>query len=257
MKNTMERNWEYAVAEAASQNISQEFLDLDISDVILPDSLTERVAKLFEEEAARLLARKRLIRRRVAAIIIAAVVAALTACICIPTIREKLYRIVITYHDKYFSYKSEPMDTDEPDSFVTDGSSESRDTATADTESAPTTETTEPAFVKKTPSYLPEGYVLGQDLSNEVVTHILFFNASTCALIQYEQYPAGTSQYKSNFEGTKVEKIDINGHSGMIAVTSVDNNNATVLFWNDGQYDYFINSPLSVDETIKIANSIT
>ncbi|MBE6621648.1 MAG: DUF4367 domain-containing protein [Ruminococcaceae bacterium] len=232
--------WEYAVAQAACQSMAGAVLEMDVSDVVIPDSLQERVSKLFHEEAQRL-ARRRLIRRRVAIAIVAAVVAALTACMVIPGIREKLYQIVVTDHDRYFSYQSKLMDVDEGDG----GGAATSDNVTAT------------PFVRKMPSYLPEGYVLHENLQKSLMVRTFFLNPKTGSILCYEQYPVGTSQYLFNSKGVDVETILIDGHPGIMTTIETNGVRHVTLLWNDDRYDYYIHAPLSVDETVKIAESIS
>jgi len=103
MNKVLHNHWEKAVAGMACESIAREILEMDVSDVVISDELTERVSKLFADEAARRARRKTLNRRRIVIIAVAAVLLLLTACVAITAIRQKSYNIILTYYDKYFS----------------------------------------------------------------------------------------------------------------------------------------------------------
>ena len=255
MKKTFNHNWERAVAQKACQSIAEKILEMDVSDVEISQDLSERVAKLIAEESAHLNARKRFLRKRIAIAVIAAVVAALTACMSIPTIREKLYEIVITYHDKYFTYKSEPIDTGETeaDTFTT---SDNGDTEPLSTESTPSTESPSAEFVTKRPTYIPEGYELYMDLSTDLTTHIIFFNTHDGSMVSYEQYFVGKGIYDFDYDEVDLNEISIGKYKGFVTIKLTESVEEVSLLWNDGVYDYFVNAALSLEETLKIAESI-
>ena len=253
--NNANSNWECDVARIACHNIAKKIIDMDVSDIEIPRVLSERVAKLITEESAHLNARKRLLRKRIAIAVIAAIVVALTACMSIPAIREKLYEIVITYHDKYFTYKSEPDDTEdaETDTLTT---GESRDTESITDDPLLSTDGSGTDFVTRRPSHIPEGYELYMDLSVELTTYLIYLNANDGSMITYEQNFIGAGIYDFDNEDVELTEILVNGYQGFSAIKLMEAVQEVSLLWNDGVYDYFINASLSLEETIKIAESI-
>jgi hypothetical protein len=219
-------------------------LALDVSDVCISDELQSRAEELFEKE--RIVARKRSIRRRIVAIAIAAVLLALTACMTIPTVREKLYKIVITYCDEYFSYKSEPVETDE----VT------QPAAGADTQEAAMEDSLGSVFEKRLPTYLPEGFEVIGDSSTTVLTCIDYGHSLDGTTICYEQSLIGTKRYEANSEHVQIQEIQIDGNDGVATFESAHECIEITMLWNDGIYDYYLRSTLSLEETLKIAQSI-
>jgi hypothetical protein len=250
MNKTNQKNWEWEVSRIACQNIAQKVLALDVSDVCISDELQSRAEELFEKE--RIVARKRSIRRRVAAILIAAALLALTACMSIPTVREKLYKIVITYYDEFFSYKSEPIETDEATKPVT----ETDAGCVTDTQGVVTTEPIETAFERRLPAYLPKGFDAIKDSSTSALICIDYGNFLDNTMICYEQSLIGTTTYKINSEYAQIQEVLINGNEGIVARKVTDDHVLITLVWNDGIYDYRIDTTLTLDETIKLAESV-
>ena len=87
MNQTAER-WEKEVARLAVLRLAREARAEDLSEIVIPDGLRTRVEGLLKSERERLARQK--IHRRAAVILIAALLAALTACMSIPAVREKL-----------------------------------------------------------------------------------------------------------------------------------------------------------------------
>lgn len=250
MNKTQQHNWEWEVSRIACHNMAKSVLALDVSDVCISDGLQSRAEELFAKE--KIVARKRSIRRRVVAILIAAVLLALTACMAIPTVREKLYKIVLTYYDEYFSYKSEPVETGE----VTQPATEAATDHVTETQEAATTEPSKFVFEKRLPTYLPDGYEMIGDSSTSALTCIDYGNFLDGTMICYEQSLIGTTTYEINSENAQIQEVLIRGNQGFAAVEAIEDYIEITLVWNDGVYDYRIDATLTLDETIKIAESI-
>lgn len=250
MNKTQQHNWEWEVSRIACHNMAQKVLALDVSDVVISDALQNRVDKLLAKERAT--ARKRLIRRRVVAVLIAAALLALTACMSIPTVREKLYKIVITYYDEFFSYMSVPVETDEVTQPITEVDSD----PVNETHRSETTKPNEFVFEKRLPSYLPAGYELYMDDSAAQVVRLYYFNADAGSIVQYEQSVIGTTKYEVNSENAQIQKTLIHGNEGIVSIKVTEDCTEITLVWNDGIYDYSIDTTLTLEETIKIAESI-
>ncbi len=261
MNNQGYSNWEKDVSKLACEKIAKAFLETDISDVVISDRARERAEKIFADAEAETIIKRRATRRRVAIILVAAIISALTACIAIPKVREKLYEIVITYHDKYLSVQSEPVTnetTEETDSFViaNETYADSSDNDTADSTAGATVSLSDNEFVKRIPTYIPEGYELFLDDSTNNSVGIDYFNISNGSMINYQQTPIGVLANYIDSEDSSLESIKISEFSGIYTIKTFNDNIKLTLFWNDSAYDYLIESTLSLDELIKIAESI-
>ncbi len=235
------KHWEKEAAGVAVRMMAEEVLAEDVSDVVISEALQARVGKLFAEERARKSQRRKTIGRRVAVVLIAAVLVALTACMSISEIREKIIEFVITYQEKFFSYKSETASGKE------DLSGESVGASVLGLEGS---------FVRREPAYLPEGFEMLRDESNQHSVSIYYGNPADGSMITYEQSPIGTLEYYGDSEGVDLTTISVNGYSGVVAIKEIDNNQRIAIFWNDGVFDYSINTTISIEETQKIAESV-
>jgi len=245
--NKTQHDWEWEVSRLVCQKMAQETLSLDVSESEISDALQSRVEALFASERAA--TRKRSIRRRVVTVLIAAVLLALTACMSIPAIRDKIVRIVVTYYEEFFSCQSEPAVTD--------------DVTLPETEADPERATALPGvvmlgntFEARFPTYLPEGYEVYRNGSTNQTTHIYYWNANSGAAIFYQQNPVCRKKYKINAENAQIQEVWINGNQGIAARKSAAGVVEITLVWNDGMYDYYLNTVLTLEETMKIAESI-
>ncbi len=236
MRKQVLKNWEKEVAKLAAHEIARDVLAMDVSDVEIPENLKNRINNFFAEEREKKSSRTRAVRRRVAVILIAALLATLTACASIRVIREKIYEIVIEYYEKYFSYKSESQ------------TSENEIETEAEAEAG--------EFNKRIPSYLPDGYELCMDNSSGDMTSIYYWNSTNGALIAYEQYNIGFFERKGNIEETDMISVKIKNYDGIATVKTKENGYEITLIWNDGRHDYSLVSPLTLEETLLIAESI-
>lgn len=234
MSKQVSKNWEKEVAKLAAHEIARDVLAMDVSDVEIPENLKNRINNFFAEEREKKASRTRAVRRRVAVILIAALLATLTACASIRVIREKIYEIVIEYYEKYFSYKSESQ------------------TSGNEIE----TEAEAGEFIKRIPSYLPDGYELYMDNSSDDMTKIYYWDPTSAFVIVYEQFPIGMLGRDGNVEKTEITSVKIKGYDGIATVKTTENGYEITLIWNDGRYDYSLVSVLTLEETILIAESI-
>ena len=239
MIKAKKRNWEWEVSRMACQNIARSVLALDVSDVKISDDLQARVDNIFLNE--RYKTRKRKLRRRIAVVLVAAVILALTACVAIPTVRKKLYKIVITHCGEFFSYSSELIETDEAAQALDDFMGDSKGKV---------------SFEKRVPAYIPEGYELYLDDLADHIGRMYYYSTNDQTVIHYEQSLVGTIRYKANSKSVKLSEIAVNESRGFVAVECINNITNITLIWNDGEYDYLINATLTLDEILKIAESI-
>lgn len=224
------KHWERDVAELAVREMARAVMEMDVSDVQVPESLKERADKLFAEERERLASRRRILRKRVTVILVAAIMAVLTACATIPAIRERIYEIVVEYYDKYFSYKSKQLPSQ--------------------------TKSEEVAFKKRTPTYLPDGYELYGDDSSEDMTSVHYWDPMNGFLITYEQFPIGLLQYKGNVETAEIISVKVRGYEGIASVKTINNGCEVTLMWSDDKYDYSLISLSTLDELLRMADSV-
>ena len=95
-----------------------------------------------------------------------------------------------------------------------------------------------------------------RDESNQHSVSIYYGNPADGSMITYEQSPIGTLEYYGDSEGVDLTTNSVNGYSGVVAIKEIDNNQRIAIFWNDGVFDYSINTTISIEETQKIAESV-
>lgn len=239
MIKAKQRNWEWEVSRMACQNIARSVLTLDVSDVKISDDLQARVDNMFLNE--RYKTRKRKLRRRIVVVLVAAVILALTACVAIPTVRKKLYKIVITHCGEFFSYSSELIETDEAAQALADFMGDSKGKV---------------SFEKRVPAYIPEGYELCFEETTPLFVRMYYFNADQDVTICCQQSIISTITYKANLNSVDIREITVKGNCGIVATDVINNKTRITLIWNDGNFDYLINTSLTIDEILKIAESI-
>ena len=193
---------------------------------------------LFEEKMNRMIAsrkkdrlRKKLvvISKRAAVIVCAACVGLFACVMSVEAWREKLFKMVEEKFPEYSAISYEPVDGSSSDDL--------------------------PEFdlVEFRPSYIPEGYILTDQILN---THINWSNYShpDGGHISFDQSILGTANSAINTEGSELTEFEMNGETAY----KMSNGGAQFVLWNDNQYQYMIvASGISLEEAVRIAESVT
>ena len=166
------------------------------------------------------------IARRVASILIAVLLAFTTATVSVKALRERVV-----------AFFTEVFDTHTAVTFVDE---------TPDVEAA-----VEETFTPLTPTYIPEGYVVEREMSLQSVYRVVYINAEG-SRINYLQNYKESGDVRIDTEGTQYEEIKINEYIG---VTYCNKNVLTILF-SDNEYTYTLSGICTLEELIKIAESI-
>lgn len=112
-------------------------------------------------------------------------------------------------------------------------------------------ESTQNSFEKVAPQYVPDGYIVQEEqefLSSYQVTYINDENNT----IDYDQTINSGTTYNTDTENISYEEININSLEG---IAYVKNGFSTVIF-ADETYFYTLVGEISIDEIIKMAESI-
>ncbi len=162
--------------------------------------------------------------KRVACILIALFLAATVTTASVEALREGFIRFVIETFEKgstiWFSKEDEGALTYQP-------------------------------ITPKIPAYLPQGYHLAADMSNEFEVNLIY-EADRTETINYIQQSKG-SKTTVNTEGISYEKIVVaNTYEGII----FQNVGSWFLIFNDDEYMYTVIGTVSREEIIEIAGSI-
>lgn len=102
------------------------------------------------------------------------------------------------------------------------------------------------------PSYLPEGYRETDYNPSGSVIFLVFENIQKeNQIIRFSQYPR-VDFFSFDAEGVDLTEIAIGDFKGQ--TYKKDENN--VVFWNNGDYAFILTSPLSVEEIVKVGESL-
>lgn len=233
MSNKLLNSWENEVSRLAVDEIGRSVIGMDVEGVMISDELEERVSLCISEE--RRLVYRHSIRNKIAVILIAAILLILSACTTMAIIQYKPDKYVIKQYDGHYTItvrKPKPFSVMK-----------------------------EEDFVKKAPSYVPEGYRAFVDGSGSVVTvYEYYYNKMDGyeGYISYSQYRMCQSAVMINTESSELIRVEINGHEGIAVLQEGDESeyDSTYLYWTDGEYDYKIFTYFPLEEAIKIAESI-
>ncbi len=105
------------------------------------------------------------------------------------------------------------------------------------------------------PSYLPEGYLLTDQMINSS-TNFCSFTNETEESISFQQAVNAKEGFgmglSINTEGTELKPFDLNGDLAY----QMSNMGSQFILWNDDVYNYMIITELPMDEAIKVAESV-
>lgn len=108
-------------------------------------------------------------------------------------------------------------------------------------------------FEATEPAYIPEGYVVEQQFSDDTTMHrIHYYNAQSNTYIRYMQSWNDSGSLGINTENIAYHTVDINGLEG---ITFTQNASPVVMFVHNG-YTFTIMGTLSEEELVRIAASI-
>lgn len=144
--------------------------------------------------------------------------------------REQLFRMVVDRHEEYsdISYEAvggKPL----PESFK---------------------------LTEYRPAYLPEGYLLTQQLLDDCVNWSVYTNAQGLRILfdqslnAREGFAMGSS---INTEGAQLEEFEMDG----LPAYKMSNKGSQFVLWNDEIYNYMLITDLPMPEALKIAQSVT
>lgn len=196
----------------------------ELCTVTISEKTERRMARLFYHQKHFYYKWINTAAKRVACILIALFLAATVTTASVEALREGFIRFVVETFEKgstiWFSKEDESA-------------------------------LTYPTITPKIPTYLPEGYRLVADMSDEIELNMIYEGQGT-ENISYQQQPKG-SKTTVNTEGVNYEKIYVkNSYEGII----FQNVGSWFLIFNDGEYMYTIIGTVSEEEIIKIAESI-
>lgn len=106
-------------------------------------------------------------------------------------------------------------------------------------------------FKRVEPQYLPEGFILSRDISDDYICYIIY-NNSDGKVISYSQYINDGAPISVDTEGIETKSVYINGLEGIM----YENKGINKIVFGDENYFYEIKGQTSKEELLKIAESI-
>ena len=102
------------------------------------------------------------------------------------------------------------------------------------------------------PAYIVDGFsILDKyvDKNENSITHI---NEDGVRMYIYRQMVISNSETKYDTEGAKISEIEINGNT----INLIENKDFVIAYWYDDTYSYVIHGEISLNEMMKIVESI-
>ena len=183
--------------------------------------------------------RRTVVKAAVAAALIAALLA-LTACACLPDIREYFWGVVTDWYGEYFevSFEQEEYSPDHTTEYDT---------------SATPTEIEQKAVLTK----LPEGCYMGDETMSVGQYSANYYNADKKWAFILTQYLSSKNELRLDAENTNIVRIYIGRNEALLSEESFEGQMFYILVWQDGAYYYSLSGFFkSVSELVRIAESI-
>ncbi len=189
-----------------------------------------------------------------------AIVLVLSACAGIPAIREKIKKLIVSTHDKFFSVAFNARENSQ-----TNNIEDQLSYATSTTESA-STETDAPSVVTKDPpktilqkayaSYLPENYIprVSIDLKREY--QVEYVSSSDQIRFSLTQRTINSGDTWIDNE-SNVQKVSINGDIGIIVTETTGGEPHFTLVWQTNEYLFCLDGFFKdIDSLISVAEGV-
>ncbi len=197
----------------------------DMRRIELSDHLEKRMNRLLYHQKQFYFGLVNTVAKRVACILLVIFLAATTVTFSVESLRETVINFIIETFEKGSTilFSKNGGDVSNEIQFVT----------------------------PKLPSYIPEGYELVVDLSDEIEVCLIYEGEGENSF-QFLQFSEG-SKRTVNTEGVVYKTIRIlNIYEGI----AFQNKGENYLIFNDNEYMYLITGSLSEEELLKIAESI-
>ncbi len=164
--------------------------------------------------------------RRVASILVAVLLALTTATVSVKALRESVLHFFAEVFDTHtqVTFVDETPDINVP---------------------------VETVFEPRTPTYIPEGYVMEQETKLEAAYIVVYVNGDGSKL-RYKQFPKGSGDMQVDTEDIVYEEIRIDEYIGI----TYCNKGFTYIVFSDERYTYTLSGVISMDELTKVAGSI-
>ena len=227
-------NLDVLISSSVEYNIkkeSVEFLAIDSSSVQENQEFKAKIMKSINKTHPGVV-KMRLKTVLVASIILISIL--LTACVCIPTIREKIFGPVVRWYEEYF---------------VVD--------YTATTPETPE-EITPPTIIedKAILTYIPTGcYIEQVEFGSDITQTIIIYDKNGNISFVFDQYTIYEEVMVNNTDSCVVTNLYINGYEAMLI--EYPDIITQILTWSDGIYQYYLTGyEVNSDDMINIGKGV-
>ena len=207
---------------------------VDTSDV--PDT-----PRLYKKVMRNLPGSRRTTVKAVIAVALIAALLALTACACLPKVREYFWGVVTEWYGEYFEVSFEQEE------YLPDHTTE------YDTSATPT-EIEQKAVLTK----LPEGYYAGEESFLSRQYSITYYDENDEWVFMFNQSVSDNNTLHVDGESVNAVRVLINQNEALLVEEVYDQQKFYSLHWQIGEYRFFIVGLFdSISELIDIAEGMT
>ena len=228
-------NLDILISSSVEYNIkkeSAEFLAIDSSSVQENQEFKAKIMKSINKTHPGVV-KMRLKTVLVASLILISIL--LTACVCIPTIREKVFGPVIRWYKEYFVVDYTATTPETPEEFTPPTTIENRAILT----------------------YIPMGcYAEYVEDDLDTSKMVIIFDDNGNILFVFDQYTIYEEVMTNNTDGCVVTNLYINGHEAMLIEYPMEVTDY-MLIWSDGIYKYYLYGyAANSEDIIKIGQGV-
>lgn len=196
--------------------------DEELKDITFSENFENKMQKLIRAQKKSYFYLINTVGKRVAVIILAIMISLTATTFGVKAIRESVIKFITETFEKFTAVSVENEEADAQDDIV-----------------------------KNLPLYIPEGYMLSNEMDIGVLYQVTYTNQDGDSIDYIQKINFGTI-YNVDTEDIEYERINIKSFEGI----KYNKNRINKVVFADATYMYDISGQVSFDELIKIAESI-
>ena len=252
----------YAAAEKSCEHQTQLFLNIDSDDFEITPSQRKQFDRITKSYG--LTIKKKINATRLVAVAcLMGLAISLSACMCVPKIRNAIKSFFVEWYEDYIAVGFGEKENTAPTYEFIEPNMETTDIETNDfddtshNESAEESRPTPPSKIEKKISltYLPGTYDMEIDIDTETYYAISFLDKEN-VIFYVTQNIINSELHWTNSEGQKIYKTTVNDYEAML-IENLQIPNIYTLIWQDNQYEYRITGEFThISEITKTAEGV-
>ena len=252
----------YAAAEKSCEHQTQLFLNIDSDDFEITPSQRKQFDRITKSYGLTI-KRKINATRLVAVACLMGLAICLSACMCVPKIRNAIKSFFVEWYEDYIAVGFGEKENTAPTYEFIEPNMETTgietDTFEGESHNDIVEESipTPPSKIEKKISltYLPGSYNMEVDIDNETYYSVSFYNADMF-VFYVTQNTINSELNWANSESQKIYKTTVNGNEAIIT-EDINMPNIYTLIWQDSEYEYLVSGKFSdINEIKKVADGI-